>query len=93
MKLRASGSMDDCRKAGQKERSMKAIPTLQQARVLAAIGKYSAEHGYGPSYANLADALHYRSVSTVAHHVKTLKRMGYVTWTIGARRSLRVVAQ
>jgi SOS-response transcriptional repressor LexA len=38
-------------------------------QIIAFIGVHIQQHGYGPTYREIADALGYRSVSAVSYHI------------------------
>ena len=64
---------------------------VRWARVLAFVGEYSAECGYGPSVRDIQDACGFFSTSSVVYALKGLERMGYVTRQREVARSIRLV--
>lgn len=54
------------------------------------IQEHHREHGYAPSWRDLAEALGL-TPATVQHHLQTLWRQGLVRWDHRVARSLRVV--
>lgn len=52
--------------------------TPRQKQILSYIETYVEQHDYAPSFREIADALELRSVATVAEHIDTLKRKGYL---------------
>ena len=65
--------------------------TKKQQELLAFVTSFITEHGYGPSYREIMNALGYKSVSTVAVHVEGLIAKGYLRRGENAARSLEVV--
>lgn len=52
--------------------------TPRQQEILRYLEGYLEEHEYAPSYREIANALHLRSIATVAEHIETLKQKGYL---------------
>lgn len=50
--------------------------TAQQQRILGVIREWVDQHGYPPTVREIAAAAGYTSPSSVAHHLKTLERLG-----------------
>lgn len=50
--------------------------TAQQQRILTAIREWVGQRGYPPTVREIAAAAGYTSPSSVAHHLKTLERLG-----------------
>lgn len=68
-----------------------ALPTKKQQILLQFIDGFIKGNGYGPSYREIARALGYKSVSTVAVHVDALIAKGYLQKSDGySVRSLLV---
>ncbi len=65
--------------------------TKKQQELLSFVSSFITEHGYGPSYREVMNALSYKSVSTVAVHVEGLIAKGYLRRGENAARSLEVV--
>lgn len=65
--------------------------TKKQQELLSFVTEFIAEHGYGPSYREVMNALGYKSVSTVAVHVEGLIAKGYLRRGENAARSLEIV--
>lgn len=42
------------------------------------VARFVAKQGYAPSFQEIADAFHYRSLSTVAEILKEIERKGWV---------------
>lgn len=54
------------------------LPTKKQQQLLAYVEDFIHANKYGPSYREIAKALEYKSVSTVASHIDTLIKKGYL---------------
>ena len=52
--------------------------TKQQARILAFAKAYIAEHGFAPTYQEIADHMGYSSLATVSEHIANLRRGGHL---------------
>ncbi len=66
--------------------------TKRQQELLTYVDAFIKEHGYGPSYREVMNALGYKSVSTVAVHVNGLISKGYLNKRDNSARSLEVVS-
>lgn len=64
----------------------------KQREVLEYIAGFINDNGFGPSYREVMNALHYKSVSTVAAHVDELITRGYLRKRENSARSLEVVS-
>lgn len=67
-------------------------PSRSQQGLLTYISAFVAQHGYGPSYREIMQALEYKSVSTVAAHVNGLIAKGKLVKHGRSARSLEVIA-
>ena len=65
--------------------------TKRQKELLEYVDRFIAEHGYGPSYREIMNAIGYKSVSTVAIHIDGLIAKGYLRKRDNSARSLEVV--
>lgn len=65
--------------------------TKKQQELLTFVADFITEHGYGPSYREVMNALGYKSVSTVAVHVDGLIAKGYLRRGNNTARSLEIV--
>ncbi|NCO10870.1 hypothetical protein GW746_01620 [Candidatus Saccharibacteria bacterium] len=65
--------------------------TKRQKELLDYVSTFITEHGYGPSYREIMNALGYKSVSTVAVHIDGLIAKGYVRKRDNSARSLEVI--
>lgn len=59
--------------------------------ILRFVRTYMKKNGYAPSIAEIAVGVDLASKTAVRHHLEHLKGEGWVTWTDGRYRSLRVV--
>lgn len=60
--------------------------TQPQALVFRFISDFIAEHGFGPSYREIAVGIGARSTSSVHRHVKGLRERGLISGEPGTRR-------
>ncbi len=67
--------------------------TKKQKELLEYIDTFIQEHGYGPSYREIMRALGYKSVSTVATHIRALIAKGLLEKGQDNARTLRVVRE
>lgn len=65
--------------------------TKRQKELLDYVDSFIQQHGYGPSYREIMNALGYKSVSTVAIHIDGLISKGYLRKRDRSARSLEVV--
>ena len=65
--------------------------TKRQQELLDHVDRFIKEHGYGPSYREIMNALGYKSVSTVAVHIDGLIAKGYLRKRDHSARSLEVI--
>jgi SOS-response transcriptional repressor LexA len=65
--------------------------TKRQKELLDYVDSFIQQHGYGPSYREIMNALGYKSVSTVAIHIDGLIGKGYLRKRDRSARSLEVV--
>jgi len=65
--------------------------TKRQKELLDYVDGFIQEHGYGPSYREIMNAIGYKSVSTVAIHIDGLIAKGFLRKTDNSARSLEVV--
>jgi SOS-response transcriptional repressor LexA len=65
--------------------------TKRQKVLLEYVDAFIQEHGYGPSYREIMNAIGYKSVSTVAIHIDGLIQKGFLRKTDNSARSLEVV--
>ena len=65
--------------------------TKRQKELLDYVDGFIQEHGYGPSYREIMNAIGYKSVSTVAIHIDGLIAKGFLRKSDNSARSLEVV--
>ena len=65
--------------------------TKRQKELLEYVDTFIQQHGYGPSYREIMNAIGYKSVSTVAIHIDGLITKGFLRKTDNSARSLEVV--
>ena len=65
--------------------------TKRQKELLDYVDSFIQEHGYGPSYREVMNAIGYKSVSTVAIHINGLIAKGFLRKSDNSARSLEVV--
>ena len=65
--------------------------TKRQKELLDYVDAFIQEHGYGPSYREIMNAIGYKSVSTVAIHIDGLIAKGFLRKSDNSARSLEVV--
>ena len=65
--------------------------TKRQKELLEYVDAFIQEHGYGPSYREIMNAIGYKSVSTVAIHIDGLIAKGFLRKSDNSARSLEVV--
>lgn len=64
--------------------------TKRQRETLDYIQRFITEHGYAPSFREIADYFELSSVATVAEHIQTLKDKGYLESEENMARSLQL---
>jgi SOS-response transcriptional repressor LexA len=67
------------------------LPSKKQHALLEFIDRFIKEHDYAPSYREIARALDYKSVSTVATHINGLIERGWLVKRENAKRSVEVI--
>jgi len=65
--------------------------TKRQKELLEYVDAFIQEHGYGPSYREIMNAIGYKSVSTVAIHINGLIAKGFLRKSDNSARSLEVI--
>jgi len=65
--------------------------TRRQREILTFLQNYMEEHGYAPSFLEIADRFNYNSVATVHEHLQTLERKGYIRRTHNASRAIEII--
>lgn len=65
--------------------------TRRQSQLLAFIAVYSAEHGYPPTYAEMATEMGVASKSSIFEFLNRLEERGHITRVSAKRQSLCVI--
>jgi repressor LexA len=65
--------------------------TRRQKEILDYLGDYIGDHGYAPSFEEIAGAFGYGSLATVHEHVSNLARKGYIRKAYNESRSIELV--
>lgn len=65
--------------------------TRRQKGILDYITGYIEDHGYAPSFEEIAAAFDYASLATVHEHVSNLERKGYIRKAYNQSRSIEIV--
>ena len=67
--------------------------TPRQKEVLDFILKFSEQHGYSPSFEEIAAGVHLASLATVHKHISALEQKNYVKRRFNESRSIEVAAE
>jgi repressor LexA len=67
--------------------------TKRQKEILDHIQSFIGEHGYAPSFEEIADHFGYSSLATVHEHLSNLERKGYIRKAYNESRSIEVVPE
>jgi repressor LexA len=67
--------------------------TRRQREILDYIIGYVGEHGYAPSFEEIAEAMGYASLATVHEHLTNLERKGVIRRHYNESRSIEVLSQ
>ena len=65
--------------------------TKRQKEILDHIEEFIDEHGYAPSFEEIAEAFGYSSLATVHEHLSNLERKGYIRKSYNESRSIELV--
>lgn len=66
--------------------------TRRQKEILDYLDAYIQEHGYAPSFEEIARSFGYSSLATVHEHLSNLERKGYIRKAYNESRSIQVIA-
>lgn len=66
--------------------------TKKQQQVVHFIEQFQTRHGVAPSFKDIAKQFKFRSLTTVADHIRLIRQKGSVASSPGLARSLRVVS-
>lgn len=67
--------------------------TKRQKEILDYLTGFIDEHGYAPSFEEIARAFHYGSLATVHEHLSNLERKGYIRKSYNESRSIEMVPE
>ncbi|NLA43268.1 winged helix-turn-helix transcriptional regulator [Candidatus Saccharibacteria bacterium] len=70
---------------------MRERTTKRQRELLNFVDAFIKGHDYSPSYREIAEALGFKSVSTVSSHINNLINLGYIKKNSDEARSLEVI--
>ena len=65
--------------------------TKRQRQILDYLNSYSAEHGYAPSFEEIAEQFNYNSLATVHEHLTNIERKGYIKRTYNESRAIEIL--
>ena len=65
--------------------------TKRQRQILDYLNGYSAEHGYAPSFEEIAEEFNYNSLATVHEHLSNLERKGYIKRSYNESRAIEIL--
>ena len=65
--------------------------TKRQRQILDYLTSYAGEHGYAPSFEEIADQFKYSSLATVHEHLSNLERKGYIKRSYNESRAIEIL--
>ncbi len=65
--------------------------TRRQREILDYLNDYTAEHGYAPSFDEIAEKFDYASLATVHEHLSNLERKGYIKRSYNESRAIEIL--
>ena len=65
--------------------------TKRQREILNYLGSYSEQHGYAPSFEEIAEQFGYSSLATVHEHLSNLERKGYIKRAYNESRAIEIL--
>lgn len=65
--------------------------TKRQREILNYLSSYSEEHGYAPSFEEIAAHFEYNSLATVHEHLSNLERKGYIRRSYNESRAIEIL--
>lgn len=65
--------------------------TKRQREILNYLGSYSEQHGYAPSFEEIAEQFGYSSLATVHEHLSNLERKGYIKRSYNESRAIEIL--
>ena len=65
--------------------------TKRQREILNYLATYSEQHGYAPSFEEIAEHFEYSSLATVHEHLSNLERKGYIKRSYNESRAIEIL--
>lgn len=65
--------------------------TKRQREILNYLTAYTEQHGYAPSFEEIAESFNYNSLATVHEHLSNLERKGYITRSYNESRAITIL--
>src|SRR5207237_5611011 len=65
--------------------------TKRQREILTYLETYTEEHGYAPSFEEIATQFNYNSLATVHEHLTNLERKGYIKRAYNESRGIELM--
>ncbi len=65
--------------------------TKRQRQILDFLTSYQSEHGYAPSFEEIAEQFNYNSLATVHEHLSNLERKGYIKRSYNESRAIEIL--
>ena len=65
--------------------------TKRQREILTFLHGYTEDHGYAPSFEEIAEQFNYNSLATVHEHLSNLERKGYIRRSYNESRSIEIL--
>jgi hypothetical protein len=65
--------------------------TKRQREILNYLSTYGEEHGYAPSFEEIASNFNYNSLATVHEHLSNLERKGYIKRSYNESRAIEIL--
>ena len=65
--------------------------TKRQREILTFLSEYSEQHGYAPSFEEIAEKFTYSSLATVHEHLSNLEKKGYIKREYNESRAIEVL--
>ncbi|MHB0948148.1 MAG: transcriptional repressor LexA [Gemmatimonadaceae bacterium] len=65
--------------------------TKRQREILNYLSAYSDQHGYAPSFEEIAEQFSYSSLATVHEHLSNLERKGYIRRSYNESRAIEIL--
>lgn len=65
--------------------------TKRQREILTFLQSYAEDHGYAPSFEEIAERFNYNSLATVHEHLSNLERKGYIRRSYNESRSIEIL--